>query len=305
MRIIKYISVFILTAMLMTSCYEEYVKDFEYTATYFGSQKPLRTIVADDDMSFEVGVALGGLREDDGSHEVSFMVDTSLMSDIVEASAFKLLPENYYTLSNNTKFDIVKQHMRVVKVTLDPAFAADSDAINETYVLPLRITDATVDSIHGLNSPDSTIADLDDLGNKDITLLVVKYISPYSGYYYVKGVQYEIGVDGSYTDTLNYSNESLSQNDAIYLETKGVNVVETERIGDNIPGTFILTLNEDGTVSVTSDNVTIESSTVTYSADDKAFTIEAQVEYFGLRYKVEDQLILRQDPELDLRFEEW
>ena len=37
--------------LLMTSCYEEYAKDYEYSTTYFASQKPLRTVIADRDMS--------------------------------------------------------------------------------------------------------------------------------------------------------------------------------------------------------------------------------------------------------------
>lgn len=305
MRIIKYISAFVLTAMMLTSCYEDYVEDFDYTSTVFGSQKPLRTVVADDDMTFQVGASLGGMRVDDGSHSVSFMVDTSLMSELAEASAYTLLPSAYYELSNDAEFDIVKDHMRVVNVTLTDAFAADSDAVNETYALPLRITSASVDSIHGLYSADSTVGILDDLGNKDITLLVVKYISPYSGYYYSKGVQYELAGDGSYVDTLNYSDESLSQNDAIYLTTIVRNVVETSRIGGNLPGGLEFTMNADGSVTVASADVTIDSGTVTYDASATTYTIDLVVDKAGVKYEIKEELILRQAPELDLRFEEW
>ena len=61
--------------LLMTSCYEEYAKDYEYSTTYFASQKPLRTVIADRDMSIKVGVAIGGKREVDTGDWAEFEID--------------------------------------------------------------------------------------------------------------------------------------------------------------------------------------------------------------------------------------
>ena len=52
-----------LISVLMTACYDDYEKDYDKSSVYFASQKPLRTLVADTDMSIKVGVAIGGKRE--------------------------------------------------------------------------------------------------------------------------------------------------------------------------------------------------------------------------------------------------
>ena len=52
-----------LISVLMTACYDDYEKDYDESSVYFASQKPLRTLVADTDMSIKVGVAIGGKRE--------------------------------------------------------------------------------------------------------------------------------------------------------------------------------------------------------------------------------------------------
>ena len=45
-----------LISVLMTACYDDYEKDYDKSSVYFASQKPLRTLVADTDMSIKVGV---------------------------------------------------------------------------------------------------------------------------------------------------------------------------------------------------------------------------------------------------------
>jgi hypothetical protein len=310
MKVLKCIGIFLVTALLLTSCYEDYIYDYEYTSTYFATQQPLRTIIADGDMTFQVGVTLAGIRVDDGSHQVFFEVDTSLLNVISEASDLELLPESYYTLSNDSEFDIQpSSHLRVVNVTLNQeAFTADPAALENTYALPLRITSATVDSVFNSDLETPTI------DSRDITIVVVKYISQYSGYYYTRGVQYEVDDNGDYIDTVTFYESDLSQNDAIYFTTLGENTVETETVGKNISsGGFIFTMEDDGSVSVASDSVSIVSSVISYDSlsysgwdELKAtYSLDATVEYSDLKYKVEYDLILRQDPEDDLQFEEW
>ena len=49
----------VLCVLLISSCYEDYTKDYNYSTAYFASQKPLRTVIADRDMPIRVGVAIG------------------------------------------------------------------------------------------------------------------------------------------------------------------------------------------------------------------------------------------------------
>ena len=57
-----------LISVLMTACYDDYEKDYDKSSVYFASQKPLRTLVADTDMSIKVGVAIGCLLYTSGSY---------------------------------------------------------------------------------------------------------------------------------------------------------------------------------------------------------------------------------------------
>lgn len=50
----------------MTSCYEDYIKDFDYNSVYFTYQTNVRTFVVGEGMQINVGVALGGIRENKG-----------------------------------------------------------------------------------------------------------------------------------------------------------------------------------------------------------------------------------------------
>jgi len=300
MKIIKKVTVFLVLSLLLSSCYDDFIEDFDYTLTYFSSQQPLRTIVADGDMTFQVGATLAGMREDDGTAQVFFELDTSLLSEISDASGFTLLPESYYELSNDSEFDVQPtSHLRVVNVTLNEAlFTADPDALTTTYALPFRITDATVDSIAGNNDSIS-------IDSRNITIVAVKYISQYHGYYYSRGVQYTLDASGIPVDTLTYFDDDLSQNDVVEFSTLAIDKVMTSRIGGNLSGGFEFTMNADGSVSVASSSVTIEEGTVAYSTEDQTYSIDITVDKNGTKYKIEEELILRQDPELDLRFEEW
>ncbi len=296
----------VISLFFLASCaYEEYIEDYDFSGTYFASQQPLRTVVARGDKNFEVGVTIGGLRADDGSHWVDFTIDSVLLDSLPEASGLTLLPASHYILGDESRFNIAKTFMRTVEVQLTDAFFADPLALTATYALPLRIVATSVDSIMGYDMDETTAVSSADGSNMDITILVLKYISPYSGNYYSKGVQYELAADGSYADTLTYDLDELNANDVIYLETLSENSVKTERIGGSLSGGWTLTINDDGTVTPTTDDVTVESATVSYSSEETTFTLDALVQWFGIKYKIEEQLILRQDPELDLRFEEW
>ena len=68
-----------LISVLMTACYDDYEKDYDKSSVYFASQKPLRTLVADTDMSIKVGVAIGGKREVHTDDWATFEIDPSLL----------------------------------------------------------------------------------------------------------------------------------------------------------------------------------------------------------------------------------
>ena len=115
-----------LISVLMTACYDDYEKDYDKSSVYFASQKPLRTLVADTDMSIKVGVAIGGKREVHTDDWATFEIDPSLL----EGTGLTLMPENYYQLANPNKMTISNPKLAIadVKVTFSDAFYEDNTA---------------------------------------------------------------------------------------------------------------------------------------------------------------------------------
>ena len=55
----------LLTAVLVSSCYENYLKSYDYDAIYTAYQYDLRTFVMGESQSFDFTVALGGVDNND------------------------------------------------------------------------------------------------------------------------------------------------------------------------------------------------------------------------------------------------
>lgn len=294
MRIKNYILGGLLIIPMLWSCdkYEDYIKDYDYSAVYFGTQKPLRTLVAREEMKFKFGVALGGKRENNVVEKATFEIDPELLNTVEGADVFTLLPEDYYTLSNSGEFSIpVGKFIGDVTLTLDrEKFTADPEAINNTYALPVKVTGASTDSV---------------LFGKDYSIIVVKYISPYHGAYYSKGAEYTLDANGTPVDTTIFSNKDLSKNMVKEFSTQALNIISTSKIGATKSGIFEMMIQEDNSVELTSLTINIVENSSVYSQDEKTFYLDYKFEQSGTNYHTVDTLILRQDPELGLRFEEW
>jgi hypothetical protein len=302
------IGVFI-TGLVSCEEYEEYLNDYEFSAVYFATQKPLRTIVAYDEMKFKVGVALGGKRENNTEEWAKYEIDPTLLNDpdIMGGNTFTLLPSDYYTLSDAEMMVVPKgEFIGDVTVTLNrEAFTSDPLAHQNTYALPLRLYETSADSILS--------GRFDEEGNqlvapKNYTVLVVKYISPLHGTYYHKGVERELDDQGNVVNVTNFSNPDLSKNQAWSLETQALNEVSTSGAGTVAGNNSLkLTKNEDNTVTMekVSGAITLIDGAGVYNEDEREFYLDYKYSLGGTDYSVTDTLILRQAPEKDLRFEEW
>lgn len=289
----------------LTSCkkYERFDKEFDYTAVYFASQKPLRTIVAYDQMQFKVGIALGGVRENNREETVTYTIDPSLLTTVTGAGNFKLLPPSYYTLSSPDQMVVPKGGLiGDVTVTLNrDLFTADPDALNNVYALPLKIVSSTTDSVL---RGSATIA------AKDYTILVVKYISPQHGTYYHKGIEEKLDAGGAVLETVRYTNKDLSRNETWNLGTLGLNTVSTSGAGSRTNASLSLDKLPNNSVGINArSGATVTSGTGTYDPAKREYYLQytfTQGSGASLAtYAVKDTLVLRQPPEKDLRFEEW
>lgn len=287
-----------------TSCYEDYVNDYEYSTVYFAHQKPLRTIIADRNMSMNVGVAIGGKREVDKNDWAEFKIDYTLL----EGTSFKLLPESHYTLSDENTFKVSKTSLQVADVTINftEEFYKDENSVKQYYAIPFEVVSSSLDSI---------------LDNRKTSIVAVKYISAYHGEFYVKGVLSELDTDGTVIgESVRYENADLSKNLLRSVSTISRNVVCREGLAnfntDKAEEKVQLTINsEDNTVKVGTAPggiaITDGNGTYEYSFDEEKMEskLEISITYKfskdGKNYKVDETLIRRQDPYRDFRFEEW
>lgn len=300
----------VVTLIVAAGCnpYEDFIEDFDYSVVYFGTQKPLRTIVAYDDMSFKVCVALGGKRTNEVREVVGFEIDPSLLddSDIVGNNQFELLPDDYYTIDGQEMVVPVGKFIGDVTVNLNAErFTADPLSQQNHYAIPLRITSATTDSI--------AVGSFDELGNsitapKDYTIVVVKYISPLHGTYYKQGVQKELDGDGAELNQIVYNDPDLIKNQTWNLVTVNRSAVSTPGVGTLNNGSLVLSLDRETnqvTISTESTAITELSGQGSYDPEGGVFQLDYSFQTQGRFYTVSEKLTIRQAPELDLRFEEW
>lgn len=300
MKSIKIFLAVVFSALFMTSCYEDYIEDYKYTSAYFASQKPLRTVIADRDMTIDVGVAIGGKREVDMNDWAEFEIDETLLN----GTGLTLLPKEFYTLSDESVMRVSKSTLPVASVTISftDAFYADQNTMKQHFALPFRVVSSSLDSI---------------LVGKETSIVAIKYISTYHGTYYVKGTVTEVDNNGNPvegSDPVAYSNADLSKNITRNLSTVSRNTVIREGLANlrtGVPNEKLqIVFNEDNTLTVgTAEGGTaITDGSGSYEYDsDGVLTLSLSYIYVknGKKYRAIETLIRRQDPLNDLRFEEW
>jgi hypothetical protein len=180
MIIIKYrnmkniVIILILLGLIATGCYEEFRNDYPYTTVAFSTatgglttQGELgRSVVMGEGLRLDFGVYLAGLLENDREWWVDYIIDPSILN----GTPYVIMPENYYTLSNDDRITIPSgEFVGKIRVTLDSAsFVNDPLAVDYNYAIPIRLTDTNADSLHTTQST---------------KILVIKYINHFEGYY--------------------------------------------------------------------------------------------------------------------------
>lgn len=244
----KYCFLFIIS-MILVSCYDDYVEDYERDGVYFPYQIDTRTFVVGEGMEIRLGVVLGGVRANDRDRTVQYTFDNSLISGetlaafqggaayiqsaVVDVTNLSLMPSNYYSLSDASKIVIKKgEHNGTITVKPDSArFLADPATLTAGYVLPFRITSADADSV---------------LQNKDYLVLGLKYENMLFGNYWHGGVTIVKDDAGNTINTINYFTTIPSpDNQAWSLKTTAPFSLVTNGVS-NVTGNkaaFQLTLN--------------------------------------------------------------
>ena len=163
----KKLALIVLT-IAMVSCYEEYLLDYSYTGIYFPYQQDVRTFVVGEGMKFQVGVTLGGVKDNTRDRNVAFTLDNELITPArlasmksasqgyiknatIPVATLELLPANFYQMTPSTTTMVIKKgwYTGTVLIKADSVrFLADSVKTRmSSYVLPFRITSADADTI--------------------------------------------------------------------------------------------------------------------------------------------------------------
>jgi hypothetical protein len=270
--------------------------DFDYTTTYFPYQYPVRTLVLgkynfdnnnDNNLKFVISARVGGMYSNKSNVNVEYVVDPTLVDKLTSApnlfdgkatasaDTFRILPEEYYTLSPSGNFVIPKGEFDGgVTVQLTEAFLNDPRAVKTTYVLPLKIVSSTTDSVllgkTTVSSADPRIPGQWVVAPKNFTIFGIKYVNEYHGKYLHRG-RSVISQNGTPVDTIVYRQKYVEKDEVWSLQTAGrneVTVTGTLRKLPQSPGKFKMKLTFDG-----DKNCTITT------ADGSAFNVTGTGEF--------------------------
>ena len=295
-------------SLSFASCYNadtEFPDYEEGTTAYFAYQYPVRTLILGNDIYDNtldnahkcriwstMGGAYGGRNA-----VVDFVVDETLCDNLYfvdeggnAAAPVLPMPTNYYNLLG-TNIPYNGEPRGYVEVQFTDAFFNDPKAIENTYVIPLLMTNVKgIDHIltgkprEGLTPSRTNTEDWDILA-KDYVLYCVKYMNPWQGKYIRRGVDNvtEKGTTKTIvrkdfslinTDLEHYTENPVNQNDEVCgISTKNMTQaifpVSFKTSGASISCKLILTFNgnictistDDPDVTVTGTGEFIEKGT--------------------------------------------
>jgi len=259
--------VFFLIAAAFTSCYKDYIEDFDYNAIYIPLQTDVRTFVVGEGMKFDIGVEIGGVRDNTRDRIVTYQVDNTLITPAILAkiqggpaymasasaavATLLPLPSNYYTLSDANQFVIKKgDHQGKVTVRSDSvSFLSDPATIIPNYALGISIISADADSL---------------IDNKKTEVIGVKFENMLFGNYWHGGSALVNRPALSDTTFNYYTTIPVSEAKIWALKTASPNTLYATGYFDQVTGKneMMLTLN-GGDITISS----VAGSTFTFSPE--------------------------------------
>lgn len=230
----------------LASCHnkEQVFPDYDGGITaYFAYQSPVRTLVLGESETFPTDLdnqhkciiygTMGGAYEGKDI-VIDIEVDNSLTENLYFDSEYlnpvKPMPAEYYTLSGD-QLVYGGNHMGGVEVQFTDAFFADPDAIKNTYVIPLKMTNIVKGAdqiLTGTPAVEGEPALKTDASQwkvlpKDYTLYAVKYINQWDGSWLRRGVD-TITENGETTTEVRHK-QYVENDEVMFLNTKSLNSV--------------------------------------------------------------------------------
>lgn len=261
--------------ILLAGCQQEHpeFEDFDYTAVYFPLQYPVRTLSMGEEenydnslereLIFHIAPNIGGMYENTESWTVDFEVVDTLAHNIENLGGDTILPlpASYYSLTPSNQVTIPPGSFKgMIEVQLTEDFLDDSLAYDNHYVIPLRITGTSADSVlrgqstEAVTNPDPRRAADWTIPPKDFVLFGIKYVNPYHGTWLHRGMDIMYDNDDNPVDTAIYSQVYVIDDELWQLRTRGMDVVQTDGIAAYRGGEYRMELNisESGSIQVDS-----------------------------------------------------
>lgn len=305
--------------MLVASCYnaDQEFPDFDGgTTAYFAYQDPVRTLILGNDIydntldnahKIQIYATMGGAYHGrDGYADI--VVDKSLCENLFfideggnPAGQVQAMPDDYYQLASD-KIPYKSDTRGYVEVQLTDKFFQDEKSVENTYVIPLRMTSVTgIDRIltgtprPGFNPVRTNAAEWQILP-KDYVLYCVKYMNPWQARYIRRGADQiseagksEKNIRKDFTlinsDPTRYKENPVNANDEVCnIYTKNMNTCtfpisvkritrdKDDKLNPAIPCNLILTFDGNKCTITTEDKDTEVTGTGEFivNATDKA-----------------------------------
>lgn len=238
---------------IISSCKNQDIEfdDYDYSAVYFARQTPVRTLVMGEDTydtsldnqhKCKIYATISGVYNNDKKVEIGIEIDDELCKNLFFDTEYskkvKAMPADYYELSSN-KIVLNKEMMGAVEVQFTDKFFEDPDALTNTYVIPVRMTDVVnADSILSGKTNDPGVS-LTNAAHwitlpMNYVLYCVKYINEWDGNYLRRGKDI-ITTAGETKENVRHK-EYVEYDDICSIDTKNLSTavmpVSLEGMGD-------------------------------------------------------------------------
>lgn len=252
------ILLFAAAVMLATGCYDDYVRDFDYSAVFVAYQYDLRTFVLDEGEKFDFTVALGGVMTNEEDRNVELVLDPTLLENgldglkdnslvsgeyVTEAikssgiTELTLLPENYYTIEGLEGLAIRKgKHTASVTLRATEAMRADSKVFAPCYALGFRVVNAEADTV---------------LQDRNFAVVAVKCENRFYGNWSHSCLKTVYDAAGNKVSS-DYTSNSIADDNVYILTTIDGNSVVSDKVA-GVTGAMTLTFDGDD-ITVSSED---------------------------------------------------
>lgn len=276
-------------AMAMMACENQDIEfpDYDESTVYFAYQYPVRTIVLGEDIfdttldnegRCEIYATMGGVYSNREKIDIDIEVDNALCDNLFFDAGYQSpvqpLPSTHYTLASN-QISLERELQGAVGVQLTDAFFADANAIRNTYVIPLRMVNATkadgiLSGVPKVEHPNRLNAAHWDVLPKDYVLYCVKFINTWDANYLRRGKD-DITVDGVASTIIRHK-ANVELDEVIKLNTISLNELRLQtayrsQAGNNLNFALKLSFDENQKVAVApvADNYQVNDSIRVYN----------------------------------------